>query len=475
MYELSIVNIEYLKSEISKSGLTFSHLKDDMIDHVCCDVEYEMQSGLPFEKAYELVKEKIGFGGLVRIQEDTLFLIDKNYRTMKKLMKISGLIAPILIAFGSLFKIQHWVGAGILLVLGFFALSFLFLPSAIYISYKEVSNKTKLANHITGFIGFFLIAISFLFKIMHWPGTGWLMLAGIIFVCLVFLPIVVIYKIKEKSIQLPTYVIVLASLGMIFYLLGFFFKTMHWPGASVLLLVGAILLVLIALPIYVFKIYKDEQKVENSFIYLIIVLVWLVIPTMLITLNVSHNVLSPLYTATITLETNFEVAKAQKESVLNKIQTDKTAVAIDQSATNLIKYIEGCKVSMIRVSDATYNNNSVGPDNKINLDSIRYFDGDIYNKVMFNVDRRNEKLHSLVKSFQDEINKCSINESNKQLIENSLSFDYSKDIGDHELLLTSLNRLSMLQVSILDVETKALLNLSKLAANKGNNSESKKL
>jgi hypothetical protein len=475
MYEPSIANIEYLKREISKSGLTFSHLKDDMIDHVCCDVEFEMQSGLPFEKAYELVKEKIGIDGLMRIQEDTMFLIYKNYRIMKKLMKISGLIAPILIAFGSLFKIQHWVGAGIMLVLGFFCLTFLFLPSAMYVSYREVSNKTKLANHITGFIGFFLIAISFLFKVMHWLGAGMIIFAGIVIICFIFLPIVLITKIREKTIQLPPYVLFVATVGMILYLLGFFFKTMHWPGASILLFVGAILLVVVALPVYVYKTYKNEGKIENSFIYLIVALVWLFTPTMLITLNVSNNVLHPLYNNTFAIEANVEVAKAQKELILHKFQNDKNASEIDKSATNLLNFIQSSKASLIKVSEATYNSNSVGPDNQINLYSIRYFETNVYNKVMFNTDKKNEKLHGLIRSYQEVINKVVSDKANRQFTINSLEFNFGTDIGDHELILTSLNRLSMLQVSVLEVETMALLNLSTTASDKVNNSLSKKL
>jgi hypothetical protein len=75
---------------------------DELIDHVCCDVEFEMQNGIPFAKAYEVVKNKIGIEGLERIQHETLYLIDKKYRIMKKTMKISGLIAPILLSLGSL-------------------------------------------------------------------------------------------------------------------------------------------------------------------------------------------------------------------------------------------------------------------------------------------------------------------------------------------------------------------------------------
>ena len=114
-YILNLENIDMLKREIGKAGLTFSHLQDDLIDHVCCDVEYEMQKGLSFMKAFEKVRAKIGIGGLERIQQDTLYLIDKKYRIMKNTMKISGVIATIMMAIGSLLKIEHWPGAGVLL------------------------------------------------------------------------------------------------------------------------------------------------------------------------------------------------------------------------------------------------------------------------------------------------------------------------------------------------------------------------
>jgi len=51
-------------------------LTDDLIDHVCCDVEYEMQQGLTFPEAYRRVKQKMGFRRLKEIQEETLYAVD---------------------------------------------------------------------------------------------------------------------------------------------------------------------------------------------------------------------------------------------------------------------------------------------------------------------------------------------------------------------------------------------------------------
>jgi hypothetical protein len=161
-FSLSASNIEFLKKEISKSGLTYSHLMDELIDHVCCDVEYEMRNGLPFAKAYEVVKNKIGIEGLERIQHETLYLIDKKYRIMKNTMKISGLIAPILLAFGALSKIQHWPGADKILLFSIPLPFVVLLPAYILLNSvdKEINCKNLLA--IMFFFAYFAAIIGFL-------------------------------------------------------------------------------------------------------------------------------------------------------------------------------------------------------------------------------------------------------------------------------------------------------------------------
>src|SRR6266540_2195145 len=129
MFELTHKHLELITADVSRADISYSHLKYDLIDHICCDLENEMGHGLPFEKAYEMVKKRIGLRGLQQIQEDTLSLIDKKYRIMKNTMKIFGVVSTILMSFGALFKIEHWPGAGVMLVLGFFLLCFVFLPS----------------------------------------------------------------------------------------------------------------------------------------------------------------------------------------------------------------------------------------------------------------------------------------------------------------------------------------------------------
>jgi len=136
MPELTLDNINIIISDVRKQEISFSHLADELIDHLCCDVEDEMLNGLDFSEAYKRVKMKLGNRRLKEIQEETLYAVDTKYRRMKNTMKISGITGTILLGFAALFKIQHWPGAGIMLTLGALALAFVFLPSSLRVLWK---------------------------------------------------------------------------------------------------------------------------------------------------------------------------------------------------------------------------------------------------------------------------------------------------------------------------------------------------
>jgi len=172
MPELGLQHIDQISRDITRQEITFSHLLEDLIDHVCCDVENEMMQGLSFTEAYLKVKQKIGSRRLKEIQEDTLYAVDTKYRFMKNVMKISGVTGTIMFGLASMFKIQHWPGAGILLTLGALILAFVFLPSALSVLWKETHNRKRLFLVISAFLAGMLYIFGILFKIQHWPMAG---------------------------------------------------------------------------------------------------------------------------------------------------------------------------------------------------------------------------------------------------------------------------------------------------------------
>ena len=103
MPELTLQNIDQISQDVRKQEITFSHLLDELTDHVCCDVEYEMQNGMSFQEAYHIVKQKMGKRRLKEIQEETLYAVDTKYRQMKTTMKISGVAGTIMFGFAAIF------------------------------------------------------------------------------------------------------------------------------------------------------------------------------------------------------------------------------------------------------------------------------------------------------------------------------------------------------------------------------------
>lgn len=163
MPELPVQYIERIRYDVKKQEIKFSHLADDLIDHICCDVENEMENGLTFLEAYKRVKQKMTPRRLKEIQEETLYVIDTKYRFMKNTMKISGVTGAVLFGFATLFKIQHWAGAGIMMTMGALILAFVFLPSSLAVLWKETHNSKKsLCLSLLSLLCFSSSSVSFL-------------------------------------------------------------------------------------------------------------------------------------------------------------------------------------------------------------------------------------------------------------------------------------------------------------------------
>jgi hypothetical protein len=131
---------------------------------------------------------------------------------MKKFIYIFGIVLLNIFAFGAIFKIMHWPGAGILLTIGMCLFALVFLPMAFINNYRG-SDKQHLSLYISGFICAIICVIGALFKIQHWPGSNYFMIIGVPLPFLYFLPVYLYHQKKEKNKS------VLHFLGVMFLLL----------------------------------------------------------------------------------------------------------------------------------------------------------------------------------------------------------------------------------------------------------------
>ncbi len=117
---------------------------------------------------------------------------------MKKSVYIAGISCAILILFGCIFKIMHWPGASVMIISSVSLFCFWFLPSALMNSYETMPLKKMKTLHIVSFVVFSVCMMGVLFKVMHWPGASVLLLLGILLPFIVFLP-VYLYHTREEE------------------------------------------------------------------------------------------------------------------------------------------------------------------------------------------------------------------------------------------------------------------------------------
>jgi hypothetical protein len=190
-YKLSENDIDFIKAEVKKSEISFSHLEEEIIDHICCMVEEFINQGYSFDAAFKAVRKDLGMDSLKAIEIQTLILINKKFNAMKKTLKISGIIGLSAIAMGSFMKIMHWQGASIVILFGFTSLLLAYLPALWLTLRKEKILKRKMQMSYIGILAAFALLMSVLFTNQNWPYSDYLRLISWILM-LIFL--VMIYK-----------------------------------------------------------------------------------------------------------------------------------------------------------------------------------------------------------------------------------------------------------------------------------------
>ncbi len=133
---------------------------------------------------------------------------------MKQKLYTFGIITALLIFIGTIFKIEHFAGAGILLTLGLATLVLLFIPLALIDNYKAREPKQNLLLYVVTWITCFVVFTGMLFKIQHWPFAEIILIVALPFPYVVFLPVFLITTSKNKNFNIYNVVAVLSLLAV---------------------------------------------------------------------------------------------------------------------------------------------------------------------------------------------------------------------------------------------------------------------
>ncbi len=205
MYHLSEQQIDYIFNDISARGVEMESLQQNLLDHVCCIIENNLEENGDFESFYQKTIKTFYKDALWEIEEETLLLLTyKNYYTMKKIMINSGIAAATFFIIGSFFKFMHWPGASLLILLGMAIGALLYLPLLFLFKKNETTeSRSKLVLAI-GTINGILFCTYTLFKIFHWPYASnlWFITLGLF--SFVFIPLYFFNGVKNPANKVNT-------------------------------------------------------------------------------------------------------------------------------------------------------------------------------------------------------------------------------------------------------------------------------
>jgi hypothetical protein len=174
---------------------------------------------------------------------------------------------------------------------------------------------------MSGMIGAGILLLGNFFKFMHWPGASFLLLTGITLLALVFIPIMFFLKIKEnQSVAEKLFLgvgLVLASA----FSLSVLFKLMHWPGANILGNISLFGAILVFSPLYLVYGFKSKDNRTNVLITTILIIAAAGMLYSLTAIRISRSVQESTW---MVVENNQKSNESFREVCLSNLSKDTT-------------------------------------------------------------------------------------------------------------------------------------------------------
>lgn len=184
--------VGFLEEEIQERGITVPSLSEDLLDHFCCTIEAEMESGIPFDTAYRIAYMHICPEGLKEFDRATQSIIlQHKYSAMKKTTFILGFATAFLFIIGCFFKLMHWPGANELMLFDAMLFSLIFLPMYFTLKYKADKELNMEKPKWTYFLNNLMVSYLVLmvpYTAIKFPGAIYVVLIGLALFLFVFLP-----------------------------------------------------------------------------------------------------------------------------------------------------------------------------------------------------------------------------------------------------------------------------------------------
>ena len=218
MASLSQTQVDQVFDVILQQGVTYGSLQVDLLDHLCCMVESNMDDGSDFQVSLQHSLHEFGLNNLSETQEATLYLLTLKTRRMKKAISLIAIVAALFVLLGIAFKINHFMGANVLFVLGVVLCAAVVLPAMAAFELKNTENGIKRGAIISGYAAGVLLSLATMFKFMHWPGVNVMYYLGLGILVVIFIPMYTLknYRTAEnKLFAIAKSMLIIAGISII--------------------------------------------------------------------------------------------------------------------------------------------------------------------------------------------------------------------------------------------------------------------
>jgi hypothetical protein len=161
---ISIENIQLVEYDLQSAGIDYLPLKQELVDHICMDVEREIEKGRSFDLAYQNIKHQyIDNTNLIKVQSDAKNILDYKSIFLKRLL-IAISIITIIGFWLKTFKIS---GSNCVQFISMLLIGILFYKVGFYLFQDKRQKGLKVVCSMSLFIvGFFLPTAYFIFSFL---------------------------------------------------------------------------------------------------------------------------------------------------------------------------------------------------------------------------------------------------------------------------------------------------------------------
>jgi hypothetical protein len=314
-----------------------------------------------------------------------------------------------------------------------------------------------------------------LFKIQHWPGAGLILSMATFSGLFLFLPAILAHLLSDQERKNRRGSYILGTAGFVLYSFGMLFKIQHWPLATTLMVTGLIIFGALAMPWYVYIKWKDENNITSGFLFIIIGLLLIIIPGMMINLNLRYAYEDDYFPHLYRQQEMYRYLKNNNDAFLSqyhdsanysqmeKIHSGTVSVmtVINSIEIKMVQEAEGEPGMPATITDQIRQGNA-GPEIQFTSLKRPFITSPFTDFLMPGTNSRQE-LDKVIAEYRDIISPPLKDEGSGKyidLLDTSVYFPAETKTRQDMSLMSGLHSLELLKNSILTVEIQALTSIA---------------